>query len=112
MRKLPRNLRSSEMSKGVAPSLPSNNSAQPINSQSPLRPESDIETLARETDMPLAIVRKIYQIEHAKLDRVAKIKTYVPVLIRRRVKERLQAQRSALQGDALNRSLARIMPIL
>jgi hypothetical protein len=65
-----------------------------INSQNLASQESDIETLARETDMPVATVQEIYKIEHAKLDRVAKIKTFVPVLIRRRVKELLQTQRS------------------
>jgi hypothetical protein len=63
----------------------------PINSQNLADRESDIETLARETHMPVATVQEIYKIEHAKLDRVAKIKTFVPVLIRRRVKELLQS---------------------
>jgi hypothetical protein len=65
--------------------------AQPMNSQSPVDRKSDIETLADETGMPIATVHEIYEIEHAKLDRVAKIKTYVPVLIRRRVKDLLQS---------------------
>jgi hypothetical protein len=56
--------------------------------------ESDIELLARETDMPIETVHEIYSIEHAKLEQVARIKTYVPVLIRRRVKELLQSQRA------------------
>jgi hypothetical protein len=103
MQKLPHNLKSSETSGlGRRPTrAASNMSAEPISqipayvSQIPAHAESDIETLARETDTPVAIVREIYQIEHAKLDRLAKIKTYVPVLIRRRVKERLQTQLSA-----------------
>jgi len=61
--------------------------------------ESDIETLAREANLPVAAVDEIYRIEHAKLDREAKIKTYVPVLIRRRVKELLQTRRSQLSID-------------
>ena len=56
--------------------------------------ESDIELLARETDMPIETVHEIYNVEHAKLEQVARIKTYVPVLIRRRVKELLQNQRA------------------
>jgi hypothetical protein len=56
--------------------------------------ESDIELFARETDMPIETVHEIYNIEHAKLEQVARIKTYVPVLIRRRVKELLQNQRA------------------
>jgi hypothetical protein len=59
---------------------------------------ADIEALARETDTPLATVHRIYEAEHAKLDPLAKIKTFVPVLIRRRVKELLRTQRSALKN--------------
>jgi hypothetical protein len=40
--------------------------------------------------MPVATVQEVSEIEHAKLDQVAKIQIYVPVLIRRRVKELLQ----------------------
>jgi hypothetical protein len=58
----------------------------------PAASESDIRNLARETDMPLATVQKIYAAEHAKLDRRAKIKTFIPTLLRRRVKEILQSQ--------------------
>jgi hypothetical protein len=61
--------------------------------------ESEIELLARETDTPVDIVHKIYTIERAKLDKVARIKTYVPVLIHRHVKELLQAQRTELLGS-------------
>jgi hypothetical protein len=59
-------------------------------------PESEIETLARETDTPVEIVQEIYTSEHAKLDQVARIKTYVPVLIHRHVKELLQTRRSSI----------------
>jgi hypothetical protein len=58
--------------------------------------ESEIELLARETDTPVEIVHKIYKIEHAKLDQVARIKTFVPVLIHRHVKELLQTRRSSI----------------
>jgi hypothetical protein len=57
--------------------------------------KSEIELLARETDMPVDIVDEIYNTEHAKLDRVARIKTFVPLLTRRHVKELLQTQRAA-----------------
>jgi hypothetical protein len=57
--------------------------------------KSEIEQLARETRMPLELVDEIYNIEHAKLDRIARIKTFVPVLTRRRVKARLRTQRAA-----------------
>jgi hypothetical protein len=55
--------------------------------------ESDIESLARETDTPLDTVRAIYRLERDKLERSARIKTYVPVLAHRRVKALLQVER-------------------
>lgn len=58
--------------------------------------DSDIEDLARETGIPIALVHEIYRAEHAKLDRVARIKTYVPVLIRRHVKRLLQTHHADL----------------
>jgi hypothetical protein len=58
--------------------------------------ESEIELLARETDTPVEIVHAIYNVEHAKLDQTARIKTYVPVLIHRHVKELLQTRRSSI----------------
>jgi Protein of unknown function (DUF3562) len=51
--------------------------------------ESEIELLARETKMPVETVHKVYAFEFAKLEQVARIKTFVPVLIRRRVKDLL-----------------------
>jgi uncharacterized protein DUF3562 len=65
------------------------------NSQDLSSRESDIERLARETDTPVDIVHELYTIEHAKLDRVARIKTYVPLLTRRHVKALLQTNRAA-----------------
>ena len=65
---------------------------------------SEIETLARETNTPVATVREIYTTEHAKLARVAKIKTFIPVLIRRHVKELLRSRRSASNVDRLGPS--------
>jgi hypothetical protein len=47
---------------------------------------SEIESLAQETHVPVNIVHEIYEVEHARLARTARIKTYVPVLIRRHVK--------------------------
>jgi hypothetical protein len=58
--------------------------------------ESEIELLARETDTPVEIVHAIYNVEHAKLEQTARIKTYVPVLIHRHVKELLQTRRSSI----------------
>jgi len=58
----------------------------------PPNEESEIESLARQTDTPVEIVHRIYDLERTRLDQVARIKTYVPVLVHRRVKELLQAQ--------------------
>ena len=57
---------------------------------------AEIESLARETDMPVELVQAIYARERAKLERTARIKTYVPVLIHRHVKALLRGQRAAL----------------
>lgn len=70
-------------------------SNQALDSQDLPSPESEIELLARETDTPVEIVHKIYTTEHAKLEQAARIKTYVPVLIHRHVKELLQTRRSS-----------------
>jgi Protein of unknown function (DUF3562) len=55
--------------------------------------EPEFEMLARETDTPLDMVREIYRTERDKLERSARIKTYVPVLAHRRVKALLQVER-------------------
>lgn len=57
--------------------------------------DAEIESLARETDMPVELVHKIYISERAKLERTARIKTYVPVLIHRHVKALLKEQRAS-----------------
>jgi Protein of unknown function (DUF3562) len=51
--------------------------------------ESEIEQLARQADVPVEIVHRIYDLEREKLEKAARIKTYVPVLAHRRVKEQL-----------------------
>lgn len=48
--------------------------------------DSEIERLARETQMPRELVARIYSSERAKLEQTARIKTYVPVLTHRQVK--------------------------
>jgi hypothetical protein len=68
---------------------------EPIKREELSRQQREIELLARETEMPIDLVKKIYTIEHAKLDQGARIKTYVPVLIYRHVKALLQIQRAA-----------------
>ncbi|MDP9083378.1 MAG: DUF3562 domain-containing protein [Pseudomonadota bacterium] len=57
--------------------------------------EADVELLARETAMPIETVNEIYDIEHAKLEQTARIKTYIPLLTRRHVKEVLQTLRAS-----------------
>jgi Protein of unknown function (DUF3562) len=57
---------------------------------------AEIESLARETDMPVELVRAIYTSERVKLERTARIKTYLPVLIHRHVKALLREQRASL----------------
>jgi hypothetical protein len=50
--------------------------------------------LARQTDTPIDKVQEIYSAEHNKLEQSARIKTFVPVLVHRRVKAiLLQVQR-------------------
>jgi Protein of unknown function (DUF3562) len=61
----------------------------------PANADTEIELLAQETDMPLELVAKIYTSERAKLERTARIKTYVPVLIHRHVKALLREQHRA-----------------
>lgn len=52
--------------------------------------DPEIELLARETRMPRELVAKVYSRERAKLERTARIKTYVPVLTHRQVKALLR----------------------
>jgi Protein of unknown function (DUF3562) len=59
-------------------------------------PDAEILTLARETDTPVELVQEIYASERAKLERTARIKTYVPVLARRHVKALLRERRASL----------------
>jgi hypothetical protein len=57
--------------------------------------DADIELLARETHMPRALVETLYAAERTKLERDARIKTYIPVLIHRHVKALLREQARA-----------------
>jgi hypothetical protein len=51
------------------------------------------ETLARETNRPIEDIQEIYTLERANLERTARVKTFIPVLVNRRVKNILQSQR-------------------
>jgi hypothetical protein len=73
------------------------NGASAMNHESVDRPiNAEMESLARETDMPVALVQEIYTSERAKLERTARIKTFVPVLIHRHVKALLRERRASL----------------
>ena len=61
----------------------------------PANADTEIELLVRETDMPRELVAKLYSRERAKLERTARIKTYVPVLTHRHVKALLREQQRA-----------------
>jgi hypothetical protein len=62
-------------------------------SQSEVASDSEIESLARETGTPVDTVQEIYRVERDKLERSARIKTFVSVLAHRRVKALLQVER-------------------
>jgi hypothetical protein len=61
----------------------------------PVDAEAEIELLACETHMPRELVRAVYSSERAKLERTARIKTYIPVLVHRHVKALLREGRRA-----------------
>jgi Protein of unknown function (DUF3562) len=58
--------------------------------------DAEIESLARDTEMPIELVQRIYASERAKLEQTARIKTYVLVLVHRQVKALLLEQRAFL----------------
>lgn len=53
-----------------------------------------IEALARENDVSFEAVESLYHIEVVKLEQVARIKTYVPVLAGKRVRSLLREEPS------------------
>ena len=61
----------------------------------PIDVDAEIQSLARETAMPVELVQEIYSSEREKLEQKARIKTYVPVLLRRHVKALLREQRAS-----------------
>ena len=62
--------------------------------------ESAIEFLARETGTPVDTVKEIYRAEREKLERSARIKTFVPVLAHGRVKSILHRERKRRHGTS------------
>jgi hypothetical protein len=57
--------------------------------------EAEIELLASETHTSRELVKIVYSSERAKLERTARIKTYIPVLVHRHVKALLRERRRA-----------------
>jgi len=57
--------------------------------------EAEIELLACETHTSRELVKVVYSSERAKLERTARIKTYIPVLVHRHVKALLRERRRA-----------------
>jgi Protein of unknown function (DUF3562) len=57
--------------------------------------DAEITSLARETNSPVELVHEIYFRERAKLEKTARIKTFVPVLIHRHVKALLRERRAS-----------------
>jgi hypothetical protein len=49
-----------------------------------------VDTIARETAAPAQLVKILYDEEIARLDAVARLKQFVPVLVIKRVKQRLR----------------------
>jgi hypothetical protein len=63
--------------------------------------ESEIEFLARETGTPVNTVKEIYRIERDKLQRSARIQTFVSLLAHQRVKTLLHVERRRRHGARL-----------
>jgi hypothetical protein len=61
----------------------------------PADAEAEIDLLACETQTSRELVRIVYSSERAKLERTARIKTYIPVLVHRHVKALLRERRRA-----------------
>ena len=70
-------------------------SEQAFNRASDADAEAEIELLACETQMPRELVQAVYRSERAKLERTARIKAYIPVLVHRHVKALLRERRRA-----------------
>lgn len=58
--------------------------------------DAEIKGLARETDTPVELVEKVYSSVRAKLERTARIKTFVPVLTHRHVLDLLRERRASM----------------
>ena len=70
-------------------------SNDPVTSAGFAKQQWALEALATEINKPIEEVASIYKIEHQKLELVARIKTYVPVIAQRQVKLFFRASSSA-----------------
>jgi hypothetical protein len=66
-------------------------------SHSPGNQKAMIETLARETGVPIAIVEELYLTQRTQMEETARVKTYLPVLISSRVKHILNLRKVSRQ---------------
>jgi hypothetical protein len=74
---------------------------QTSDTQSAAARESAIELLARQTGTSVDTVKEIYRIEHDKLERSARIQTFVSLLAHQRVKALLRVERRRRHGTSL-----------
>ena len=59
-----------------------------------------VEALSRETNVPIERVQEVYYIERAKLEEVARIKTFLPIFTSRKAREALQTESPDDSADA------------
>lgn len=64
------------------------------NAGDPAKEQQAIEALARESDAPVEHVRELYEMEHARLNSQARVKTFVSVIAARLVRNVLHAERN------------------
>jgi len=60
----------------------------------PTKQQQAIEALAKESDTSIEHVRELYEIEHARLNSQARVKTFVSVIATRLVRNTLHAERT------------------
>jgi hypothetical protein len=64
------------------------------NAGDPAKEQQAIEALAKESDAPVEHVRELYEMEHARLNSQARVKTFVSVIAARLVRNVLHAERN------------------
>ena len=60
----------------------------------PAKQQQAIEALAKESDTSIEHVRELYEMEHARLNSQARVKTFVSVIATRLVRNTLHAERT------------------